>query len=248
MRTHRHLDRTAERLAAFAIGLRDDPGDVVQLAGGEVETEQRSGDRTERAVVRLIGEFVDRDAFLAELLVEQTPVGGAVRSVRQPRRHRQQLDAQRVARLRSDDVDRPGHDVHARGPVRFGNSVPDRPDPVVHQEVRRVAGVVGDRLDDDLLAGLDLHDRSFVGVEVAPEARVGGRRQPLHGQTVGPPCFRSVSHVSQPRQLSRRAPISYAPGRDASGTDRSARPRSPAPGLRPRGRCRARPVRRASPP
>ena len=63
------------------------------------------------------------------------------------------IDQQRVAGLGAAHGDRSGHDVHARARVGFGDRRPRSPDAIVHQQVGRVAGVVGDRLDlDDVAA------------------------------------------------------------------------------------------------
>ena len=75
---------------------RRTPGTVVRRAARRSRTRTAgapsAGTRPWRRV-----EPVDRDPLLGERVVEQAPVGGAVRPVRQPRRHLQDLDDERVA-------------------------------------------------------------------------------------------------------------------------------------------------------
>ena len=119
------------------------------------------------------------------------PVGGEVGAVGAARRHAQIAHLQHVAGLGVLDEDRPGHDVDAGIAVGFGNLAEDGADALVHHQIGRVAGVMGDRLGLDQIAALDLQDRRQGGVEIAPVHGLGrgaevmqgaGRRVPTGGE------------------------------------------------------------------
>ena len=215
VRAHVDLDLPAERAAPRLVGRGDEPGHGVRRQPVEVEPEQRPCRR--RELGRGVGEAVDRDPLLAERVVEQAPVGGAVRPVRQPRRHLQDLDDERVAGRGAGDGDRAGHDVHAGRPLDLGDGLPDRPHAVVHHQVGGVAGVVGDRFDRQL--GAVVHGQHGLegGIEEAPEAVLGRGGQAVHGLTVRPTCVGSVSALWPPRDLRRVGRSSPARRRRGDG-------------------------------
>jgi hypothetical protein len=101
--------------------------------------------------------------------------------VAQARRHVLDLDHERVTGRDALHRHRSGENVDPGTAVRFRDGVPDGPDAVVHQEVGRVAGVVGDGLDIDDRAGVDLDHRSLVAIDVAPVAGVGRGRERVRG-------------------------------------------------------------------
>lgn len=77
-------------------------------------------------------------------------MGGQVGTEPAPRPQRQDADFEHVARAGLVDGDRPGQDVRSRAAVV--HLVPQGRDLLVHQKVRGIAGVVGDRLHGDRCA------------------------------------------------------------------------------------------------
>jgi hypothetical protein len=193
--THRHPDRPAEGLPSRWVGRGDDARDVVEGPLREVEGELRRGHRLALHLVKA----VDGDALLAEGVVEQPPVGRAVGPERQPRRHLEHADQERVAGLRALDGDRSGHHVDARAAVGLGDAGPQPADGVVHEQVRGIAGVVGDGLDAHDVAGADLEHRGLVPVEVTPVARVGRGQQLVAHARRGAPRRGQLLRQPDPR-------------------------------------------------
>ena len=87
------------------------------------------------------------------------------------RDHRQVAHLQHVARPGALDLDRPGHDVDAGIAVVLGDVAIELADRVVHHQVGRVAGMMRDRLDMDVIAALHLQRGREGGVEIAPVNR-----------------------------------------------------------------------------
>ncbi|EGY01264.1 hypothetical protein AZA_88828 [Nitrospirillum viridazoti Y2] len=114
-------------------------------------------------------DLIDRHPLLLPHLLEQmAPVGRQVGTVAGAGRHLQVMDLQHVARLGALDINGAGHDVDARVAVGLGDFLEDAGHRLVHHQVRRVAGVVGDGLRLDDVAALDRQGRRLVGGEIAP--------------------------------------------------------------------------------
>ena len=84
--------------------------------------------------------------------------------------------------------DRTGQDVNSGATIGLGDARPQRADAVVHQQVRRVAGMVRDRLDLDDVARVDLQHCWCVTVDVPPHAGVGRRVQAVLHRRRADPC------------------------------------------------------------
>ena len=67
--------------------------------------------------------------------------------------------------------------MHTRPTVCLSDARPQGPDTVVHQQVRGVAGMVGDGLDLNDVAVVHLKDRWLVAIDVPPVTRVRGGGQ-----------------------------------------------------------------------
>ena len=121
-----------------------------------------------------VDEFVDRDPLLAEPFVEQTPVGRAVRAVGQrgvasPAARRASVSPGRAPRTWIGPVMMCTPGARLAGAI----AVPDRRDSVIHQKVRRIAGVVGHRLDPQFLTGSTASTAGSAGSRY-PQKQVSG--------------------------------------------------------------------------
>jgi hypothetical protein len=160
MGAHRNAKARQGGLAVAVLGMGDLARD--QILAGIVVGEQRLG------LVAAFVERVDRDALLlAELFVEIAPVGGEVGAVPEPRDHREIAHFEHIAGLGAFDVDRTSHDMHAGISVVFRDVAIKLPDGVVHQQVGCIPGVMGDGLDMDVVAALDLERRRKSRIEIA---------------------------------------------------------------------------------
>ena len=172
--TAQHPHPLQRRLAVAGRAVRDRPRHQV-LAREVVGVERMGG-------VGVGVELVDRHPLLLpELLVEIAPVGREVRAVVVPRRHGEVAHLQHVAGLGVLDPDRAGHDVDAWIAIALRNGVEDGGDALVHHQLGRVAGVMGDRLGLDQVAALHLQHRREGGVEIAPVHRLRRSGQVVQG-------------------------------------------------------------------
>jgi hypothetical protein len=114
-------------------------------------------------------ERIDRNPLLVtELVVQIAPIRSEVRAVEQPRHHLVIANLQHVARTRPSDEDRSCHDVDAGITVRFGDVQIKLPDPLIHQQLWGVAGMMGNGLDLHEIAALDAQCRREAAVEITP--------------------------------------------------------------------------------
>ena len=63
--------------------------------------------------------------------------------------------------------------------IGLGDPAPDGADPVVHQQVGSVTGVMSDGFDLDDVAGVHFQDSGCVAVDVTPHAGVGCGYEPV---------------------------------------------------------------------
>jgi hypothetical protein len=142
VRTGRHPHAAQRRFTVAFGAVGDRAGD--QVLAFEIVGIERAGG------VGVLIQLVDRHPLLlAELLVQIAPVGGEVGTVVVARDHAQVTHLQHVSRLGVLDIDRAGHDMDAGVAVVLGNFGEDPGDRLVHHQVGRVAGMVGDRLGAD---------------------------------------------------------------------------------------------------
>ena len=104
----------------------------------------------------------------------------------QPWLHVKNAYHQCVAHFSTLHGDGSGEDVHARPPITLGDTGPDGANSVIHQQVWRIAGVMGDGLDFDGVAATYGESRRLVAIDVTPVDRVRRGRQMVMGtRTVG---------------------------------------------------------------
>src|SRR5260370_528728 len=134
-------------VAVGRVGGDEGAGRVVLRRQVIVERERRL-----RETARLVY-AIDRDALLAHLGVEVAPPRPDVGPVREAWPHREDPYLEGVARTSALDGDGPRHHVHAGPALGWGNTRIDGAHAVVHEEVRCVPGLMGERLDVHDVAG-----------------------------------------------------------------------------------------------
>jgi hypothetical protein len=99
-------------------------------------------------------------------------MSGQIGAMRQARLRAEDVHLQHITRARTSQRDRPGEQVRARPAL----------DARVHQQVGRVAGVMGERLDlHQVTRGHGQH-RCEVGIEVTPVHGLRRRRQRMQAR------------------------------------------------------------------
>jgi hypothetical protein len=177
VRPQGHDDAGQRRLACVHVRVDDRAGLVGQRRRGPVVPEQRP------AQVGCGVELVDGHTFDGDLAVQKAPMSSEVGAVRQPRRGLEDVDLQHIARTGAVDGDRAGQQMRARPPV--GDAVENVRDARIHQQIRCIAGVVGQRLDGHQVPRGDGDGRLGTWIEVPPVHGRRGSRQPVDGRGCG---------------------------------------------------------------
>src|SRR5262245_31329536 len=99
---------------------------------------------------------------------EVAPIGREIGAVEQTWHHLEIANLQHVTGAGVLDEDRPRHDVDAGIAVGLGHIEIELPNALVHEELRRITGMMRHRLDAYEVTALDAQCGRETAVEIAP--------------------------------------------------------------------------------